>query len=137
MDAVGFIVPPAGADAGAGAGAFTNVQLRDAVYHGCGLQNVSKPGVLFDSATEFEKAYTDKPMMWYAGIEVSDAATATAQTTAFTLLHNETLDSGRYVPNYDEDDAKNNVLTLLYPNFKFLPVLQPKVGHSISGQSSC
>ena len=65
-------------------------------------------------------------MMWYAGVEVTGAAEATAQSTAFTLLHNETLESGRYVPNYDEDDAKNDIMTLLYPNFVFLPVLTNK-----------
>ena len=41
MDAVAFIVPPAAATVTAATAAFTNAQLRDAVYHGCGLQNIS------------------------------------------------------------------------------------------------
>ena len=66
----------------------------------CGLDNSTTLATVkgFPKVADFEKAYTENPANYYACIKF-DEAKPNAQ---FTILYNETLAKGRFLPNVDE-----------------------------------
>jgi len=109
LDKVGFI----GDDAD---------KLMNAMYYDCGMPwNATKYNMVhFNTEETFTTAYDENPMEWYAGIGNIKPGSTTTKST-FTIFHNETMSSGRYVPNFDED-----TLEQLKPTFVFVPVLTDK-----------
>ncbi len=95
-----------------------NAALAGNLYAGCGLvvPNTTvpavPPAVLFASEAAFRDDYAATPMKWVAAVSSS------SDGRRFTILHNETLKAGRYVPRMDE-----TTLQLKDPPFEFVPVL--------------
>jgi len=86
----------------------------ESVASACGLVNytaTTKPSLFFESAASFKSRFSAEPMTYFAGVHL-------VGPDSFSILYNESLAGGRYIPNVDPATG-----TLNTPSFTFLPSL--------------